>query len=88
MLSGKTTGMVSTPMARIDFRLIGKTDGGRTIIMDGTVYARSQKDFINQVKERATEGPWYYKGTAEPVPETERVTVEHAERLSPRKSNT
>ena len=70
---------------RMDIRLRGRTSGGRPCLMELTVYAPSQKKFMKEVKERATEGPWYYDGTAEPVPETEKVTVEHVDRLGQRK---
>jgi hypothetical protein len=49
------------------------------------VYTSSQKKFMKKVKERAKVGPWYYDGTAEPVPETEKITMEHAERMGDRK---
>jgi hypothetical protein len=70
---------------RLDLRLRGMTSGGRPCLMELTVYASSQKKFMKEVKERAKEGPWYYDGTAEPVPETEKISIEHAERLGEKK---
>lgn len=67
---------------RMDLRLRGKTSSGRACLMDLTVYASSQKKFTKAVKERSREGPWFYDGTADLVPETEKITVEHVEHLN------
>lgn len=70
---------------RMDIRLRGRTGSGRACLMDLTVYADRQDQFMSEVHTRATEGPWYYEPGAEPVPETETVTVEQVEQLGSKK---
>lgn len=64
---------------RLHLRLHGQTGGGRKCMMDGIVYAGSGSQLDREAKRMAEEGPWYYAGTAEEVPETEKIIVEHVE---------
>lgn len=66
---------------RLNLRLRGTTSSGRPCLMDLTVYAASQKDFMEEVQKRSTEGPWYYADSAEAVPESEEISVEGVEHL-------
>jgi len=48
--------------------------------MEITVSAQSQNELLDKAKQQSTEGPWYYRGTNEPVPTTEKITVEGVEK--------
>jgi hypothetical protein len=69
---------------RFDLRLQGMTESGRACVMELTVYAQGEKDMLEKSQQQSTEGPWYYKGTNEPVPQTEKITVEGVEQLKDR----
>ena len=67
---------------RYNLRLRGITASEQKCEMYLTVYASSENELVNRTKEQSTEGPWYYTGSSEPVPESEKITVDHVEDLS------
>jgi hypothetical protein len=67
---------------RFNLRLRGVTASQQKCVMYVTVYASSGKELEERAKEQSTEGPWYYIGSSEPVPEGEKITVEHVDDLS------
>ena len=66
---------------RFDLRLLGKTEAGRECVLEMTVYAQGQHELLEKAQQQSTEGPWYYRGTNEPVPTTEKISVERVEHL-------
>jgi hypothetical protein len=72
---------------RIDLRLLGRTASGKVCVMETSVYASSQNQFMQEAKMLSTEGPWYFKETGEPVLETEEITVESVRRLEGRRAS-
>jgi hypothetical protein len=66
---------------RFDLRLHGRTESGRECVMELTVHAQSQSELVENAKKQSAAGPWYYCGTSEPVPTTEKITVEHVEQV-------
>jgi hypothetical protein len=65
---------------RFDLRLRGLASGGRKCLLETSVYATSQAQLQERAAIAATEGPWFYEDTNEPVPEGEHITVERVER--------
>jgi hypothetical protein len=63
-------------------RLTGKTNDNRECVCEFTVYADG--DLEGEVDKAATTGPWYYKETAEEVPDGSQITVEHVVWLNER----
>jgi len=66
---------------RFDLRLHGRTTSGKDCVMETSVYAASGEQLQEEAARAATEGPWYFQGTTEVVPETEAITVERVEQL-------
>lgn len=64
---------------RLHLRLYGQTASAKKCMMEGVVYAGSAAQLQEEAKKMATIGPWYYAGTAEAVPKSETVIVEHVE---------
>jgi hypothetical protein len=71
---------------RFDLRLRGLASGGRKCLLEASVYAASQAQLQERAAMAATEGPWYYEDTNEPVPEGENISVEHVERADKKKA--
>jgi hypothetical protein len=70
---------------RLSLRLVGKTLDGRAVFLEASVYASSQKQFMDEAQKMASTGPWFYVGTAEAVPEASHITVEQVEEVQPKK---
>jgi hypothetical protein len=70
---------------RFDLRLRGKTSG-RRCVLETSVYASSQRQLKERAATAATEGPWYYEGTNEPVPDGAKITVEHVEQMKKKRT--
>jgi hypothetical protein len=45
--------------------------------MEGSVFAKSQRQLQEEADKMARSGPWYYTGTTDVVPESEVIAVEH-----------
>jgi len=69
---------------RFDLRLHARTASGKECVLETSVYARSGEQLQKEAAKAGEQGPWYYKGTNEPVPETEAITVESVEQLKQR----
>jgi hypothetical protein len=67
---------------RFDLRLRGRTASGQKCQADVSVYARSQKQLVQQAKKAATSAAWHASAPPhELIPEGQHITVEHVERL-------
>ncbi len=73
---------------RFDIRLKGTTESGRPCVMELTVFAQSQDQLLERAQQQSTEGPWFYRDNNDPVPTSEKITVEGVEEMKKKQSPT